>query len=65
MLSPALIRLKTLARALPPGNKRPVLRLGCSGVPSQYQSGGYRVPRAPHPHYDPCPSELVGNPGGH
>lgn len=42
-----------------------VLRLRCAGVPSQYQSGGYRVPRVPHPHYDPCPSELVGNPGGH
>ncbi len=42
----------------------PVLRLGCSAVPSQYQSGGYRVPRVPHPHYDPCPSEVSGNPGG-
>ena len=43
----------------------PVLRLRCADVPSQYQSGGYRVPRVPHPHYDPCPSELVGTPGGH
>jgi alpha-L-fucosidase len=43
----------------------PVLRLGCSTVPSAYQTGGHRVPRVPHPHYDPCPSELAGNPGGH
>lgn len=43
----------------------PVLRLGCSTVPSAYQTGGHRVPRVPHPHYDPCPSEMVGNPGGH
>jgi len=49
----------------PPDPVCAVLRLGCSGVPSQYQTGGLRVPRVPHPHYDPCPSELAGNPGGH
>ena len=43
----------------------PVLRLRCADVPSQYQCGGMRIPRVPHPHYDPCPSELVGTPGGH
>ncbi|MBA3684261.1 MAG: alpha-L-fucosidase [Planctomycetes bacterium] len=43
----------------------PVLRLSCSEVPSAYQTGGHRVPQVPHPHYDPCPSELAGNPGGH
>lgn len=43
----------------------PVLRLACAGLPTVYQTGGYRVPRVPHPHYDPCPSELVGTPGGH
>ena len=43
----------------------PVLRLGCADVPSVYQTGGYRIPRVAHPHYDPCPSELAGNPGGH
>jgi alpha-L-fucosidase len=42
----------------------PVLRLGCSTVPSAYQTGGSRVPDVRHPHYDPCPSELAGNPGG-
>lgn len=43
----------------------PVLRLRCADVPSAYQTGGYRVPRVPHPHYDPCPSELAGSPGGY
>ena len=43
----------------------PVLRLNCTSVPSAYQTGGRRIPRVPHPHYDPCPSELAGNPGGH
>jgi alpha-L-fucosidase len=42
----------------------PVLRLRCSDVPSAYQTSGYRVPCVPHPHYDPCPSEVAGNPGG-
>ena len=43
----------------------PVLRLRCSDVPIIYQSGGHRVPTVTHPHYDPCPSELTGTPGGH
>ena len=43
----------------------PVLRLRCLATPIAYQSGGHRVPRVPHPHYDPCPSEMAGNPGGH
>ena len=43
----------------------PVIRLECDRVPIIYQSGGLRVPRVPHPHYDPCPSELLGGPGGH
>ncbi len=43
----------------------PVLRLTCDDVPWVYQTGGLRLPRVPHPHYDPCPSELAGNPGGH
>jgi alpha-L-fucosidase len=50
---------------LPPDPICPVLRLGCADVPSVYQTGGYRIPRVAHPHYDPCPSELAGNPGGH
>ena len=48
----------------PPDPACPALRLGCSAVPSAYQRGGCRVPGVAHPHYDPCPSELTGNPGG-
>lgn len=51
--------------AEPPDAICPVLKLRCDTVPSAYQTGGYRVPRVPHPHYDPCPSELAGRPGGH
>lgn len=43
----------------------PVLCLTCDDVPWVYQTGGLRVPKVAHPHYDPCPSELAGNPGGH
>ena len=43
----------------------PVIRLECDRIPVIYQSGGLRVPRVAHPHYDPCPSELLGAPGGH
>jgi alpha-L-fucosidase len=39
-----------------------VLRLRFDGVPEAYQSGGIRVPTVPHPHYDPCPSELLASP---
>ncbi len=42
-----------------------VVRLECDRVPVLYQSGGLRVPTVPHPHYDPCPSELIGAPGSH
>lgn len=37
----------------------PVLRLECDGPPSIHRCGGMRVPAAPHPPYDPCPSDLV------
>ena len=36
----------------------PVLHIECDGPPVVYQSGGLRVPNAPHPHYDPCPSDI-------
>jgi alpha-L-fucosidase len=39
-----------------------VLRLRFDGVPEAYQTGGQRVPKVPHPHYDPCPSELALSP---
>lgn len=37
----------------------PVIRLECDRPPSIYQTGGMRVPRVPHPHYDPCPSDIA------
>ena len=37
----------------------PVLRIECDGPPVIYQSGGLRLPKVPHPHYDPCPSDIA------
>ena len=48
----------------PPDPHCTVIRLECDRIPQIYQCGGLRVPNVPHPHYDPCPSELLGNPGG-
>lgn len=36
----------------------PVLRIECDRPPVIYQSGGLRIPKVPHPHYDPCPSDI-------
>jgi alpha-L-fucosidase len=40
----------------------PVIRFDCDRPPSMYLTGGMREPKVPHPHYDPCPSDL---PAGH
>jgi len=37
----------------------PALRIECDGPPVVYQTGGLRIPKAPHPHYDSCPSDLA------
>jgi glyoxylase-like metal-dependent hydrolase (beta-lactamase superfamily II) len=37
----------------------PALRIECDTPPVVYQSGGLRIPKAPHPHYDPCPSDIA------
>ncbi len=37
----------------------PVLRLECDGPPGLYLTAGLRVPRVTHPHYDPCPSDML------
>ena len=37
----------------------PALKIECDGPPVVYQSGGLRIPKAPHPHYDPCPSDIA------
>lgn len=36
-----------------------VIRMDCKEKPSVYITGGMRIPRAPHPPYDPCPSDLA------
>ncbi len=36
----------------------PVLRFDCAAVPEMYLTGGMRVPKAPHPPYDPCQSDI-------
>jgi alpha-L-fucosidase len=37
----------------------PVLKIECDGAPVVYQAGGLRIPKVPHPHYDPCPSDIA------
>lgn len=44
----------------PPDPVCPVLRLECEAVPEMRLGGGMRVPLAPHPPYDPCPSDIAG-----
>lgn len=36
----------------------PVLRLRCDRAPSLYRTGGMRVPRVPHPRYDPIRPDI-------
>lgn len=36
----------------------PVIRFECDETPEVYLTGGMRVPRVQHPHYDPCPSDI-------
>lgn len=43
----------------PPDPVCPVLKLECDRAPVLYQTGGMRIPRVPHPHYDPCPSDIM------
>lgn len=45
--------------AEPPDTLCPVVRVTCAEPPRMYWTGGMRVPNAPHPHYDPAPSNLV------
>ena len=45
--------------AMPPDPLCPVLRFDCDRPPTIYVTGGQRTPRVPHPHYDPCPSDLA------
>lgn len=42
----------------PPDPVCPVIRFDCDRPAALYLTGGLRVPRVPHPHYDPCPSDI-------
>jgi alpha-L-fucosidase len=37
----------------------PVIRFECDRPPAMYLCGGLSTPRALHPHYDPCPSDIA------
>ncbi|MCX6985940.1 MAG: alpha-L-fucosidase [Lentisphaerae bacterium] len=37
----------------------PVIRFECDAKPIMYLTGGMRVPKVPHPPYDPCPSDMI------
>jgi alpha-L-fucosidase len=37
----------------------PVVRLDCREVPEMYLTGGMRIPKVPHPPYDPIQSDIV------
>lgn len=43
----------------PPDPVCPVIRFDCDRPPVIYQTGGMRVPKVKHPHYDPCPSDIL------
>lgn len=43
----------------PPDALCPVLRFDCDRPPVMYLCGGMRTPRTAHPHYDPCPSDMM------
>ena len=44
--------------AKPPDPLCTLVRFECDGPPMLYLCGGLRTPAVPHPHYDPCPSDL-------
>jgi len=43
----------------PPDMTCPVIKIECDRPPALYQCGGQRIPKVPHPHYDPCPSDIA------
>ncbi len=45
--------------ATPPDPLCTVIKFECDRAPSLYLTGGMRIPRVKHPHYDPCPSDLA------
>lgn len=51
------LRLKDLPHKVD-GCLAPVLRITCAEKPVLYNCGGMRVPKVPHPPYDPLPSDM-------
>lgn len=51
---------RTVISALPlkAPSLMPVIRFECEGKPAMYLTGGMRVPKAAHPPYDPCQSDI-------
>ena len=43
---------------VPPDDECTVLKIECASPPVLYRTGGMRVPRVPHPHYDPWKSDI-------
>jgi alpha-L-fucosidase len=41
-----------------PDSVCPVLKIECDRPPAIYQTCALRIPKVPHPHYDPCPSDI-------
>lgn len=53
---------RVVLRGLPPVAPDflcPVLRFECDRPPVLYLTGGMRVPRVPHPHYDPVSPDIL------
>ncbi|MDQ8192888.1 alpha-L-fucosidase [Coraliomargarita sp. SDUM461004] len=42
-----------------PTELAPVLRVHCDRPPTVYNCGGMRIPKVPHPPYDPLPSDVA------
>lgn len=54
------LRITGLPEA-PPDPICSVIKFECSESPLLYQCGGMRVPCVAHPHYDPCPSDMLND----
>ena len=52
-----MLRVRDLPET-PPDTECTVLKIECEGPPVIYRTGGMRVPRVPHPHYDAWPSDI-------
>jgi len=44
---------------IPPDESCTVIKITCDRPPVMYQTGSLTVPLVAHPHYDPCPSDII------